>query len=201
MPIYEQNGSVLTEIGKIYELNGGLSHEINKAYEVNAGVYSEVYSGELPPYRPYWHGVNYSSSHYGSWYKNEQTTYGGYPCWWISPWSGSYSATAAIRSNTAVDFTGRKQIRVEAYTISGYGSSAASTPRVCLFVSPVANQALDARLPEQDSCVKYIKTDIATSWKNFYLDVTGLTGSYYFGVGLFGAYDTAQMFVYDLELI
>lgn len=138
---------------------------------------------------------------FGNAYVNSESSYGGYTCWTLTPWTAAdpnYKYGAVIRSTNKIDLTSFTKIHCTWASSRGYGAAAVNDPRCSIYTSYNSNQD-----PYNTSSgfTFYFQTDgVFSSYQTRSFDITGLTGSQYVYVGNWAVDGTSSVYVRNFWL-
>ena len=185
MPIYDNNGSASTQIGKLYDYNGSANTQIGKVYDNNGSASSLIYTSDIV-------FIGANSSYTSGWttlsglggaYKGSLTASGnsmiqntGQVSW------TNHGGAGNARTSAAIDLTSFSTLY---FTVSNYSN--ASKGRVGFSTSAAPSGTTDElQLYALNRYVEY------TGNGTFSVNVANLSGNYYLFLQLLAYIDSAN---------
>lgn len=169
MPIYDNNGTVTTQISKLYDNNGSVTAQIGKVYDNNGTTNSLIYTAETV----------YLGSGGVGWAAydmiNCTPSVSGAAISLSKDYSAAYPIAARVRTTAMVDLTGVGTLYITCASASksGNGSIMFGISKTASVTTTYGHETLNAK--------------VAPIAGTASLNVSGFTGSYYLVVEFFGS--------------
>ena len=185
MPIYDHNGSVLSEIGKLYDYNGSTLSQIGKVYDNNGSANSLIYNAQSPSSAIILNGTDQITSITNGWhiwysmyaYLYKFGTYNGATGVCLS-FNNASNGFGLCHTNNKIEISGWSNLNLDYYWQSGYGDAEKGPGRIYI---GLVTSVTYGDIPTTDWTVyNSVWKDTNTSGSGtLSVNVGSISGSYY----------------------